>query len=83
MIRIAILDDYQNVVAGDGRLVAARRVRREVTVFDDHLTGLDEVVERLLPFGSSSASTATSSAAAAVGHRAAAPVEADRINRPS
>ena len=36
-------------VAGDGRLVAARRAR-EITVFNDHLSDFDDIVERLLPF---------------------------------
>ena len=49
MIRIAILDDYQNV---------ARQVadwspldgRAAITVFNDHLSDAEAVVERLLPF---------------------------------
>ena len=49
MIRIAILDDYQNVSLemADWSPVAGRAV---ITVFNDHLSNLDEVVERLLPF---------------------------------
>ena len=49
MIRIAILDDFQNVSLemADWSPVAGRAV---ITVFNDHLSNLDEVVERLLPF---------------------------------
>jgi phosphoglycerate dehydrogenase-like enzyme len=49
MIRIAILDDYQNVSLEmadwsplDGRA--------EITVFNDHLSSINDIVERLLPF---------------------------------
>jgi len=49
MIRIAILDDYQNVALkmADWSPLAGRAA---ITVFNDHLSNLDEVVERLLPF---------------------------------
>jgi phosphoglycerate dehydrogenase-like enzyme len=49
MIRIAILDDYQNVALemADWSPLAGRA---EITVFNDHLPDLDDVVERLLPF---------------------------------
>ena len=49
MIRIAILDDYQNVALemADWSPLAGRT---EITVFNDHLSNADEVVERLLPF---------------------------------
>jgi phosphoglycerate dehydrogenase-like enzyme len=49
MIRIAILDDYQNVSLemADWSRLAGRAV---ITVFNDHLTKLDEIVERLRPF---------------------------------
>src|SRR5712671_3426391 len=49
MIRIAILDDYQNVALemADWSPLAGRAV---ITVFNDHLSNLDEIVERLLPF---------------------------------
>jgi phosphoglycerate dehydrogenase-like enzyme len=49
MIRIAILDDYQNVAleTADWSPLAGRA---EITVFNDHLSNLDDVVERLLPF---------------------------------
>ena len=49
MIRIAIVDDYQNVALqmADWSPLAGRAA---ITVFNDHLSNLDEVVERLLPF---------------------------------
>ena len=49
MIRIAILDDYQNVALemADWSPLAGRAV---ITVFNDHLSNFDKVVERLLPF---------------------------------
>ena len=49
MIRIAILDDYQNVALemADWSPLAGRAA---ITVFNDHLSDLDDVVERLLPF---------------------------------
>jgi phosphoglycerate dehydrogenase-like enzyme len=49
MIRIAILDDYQNVSRemADWSPLAGRA---EITVFNDHLSDFDKVVERLLPF---------------------------------
>ena len=49
MIRIAILDDYQNVALkmADWSPLAGRAA---ITVFNDHLSNPDEVVERLLPF---------------------------------
>jgi phosphoglycerate dehydrogenase-like enzyme len=49
MIRIAILDDYQNVALeiADWSALAGRAV---ITVFNDHLSEIDEIVERLLPF---------------------------------
>jgi phosphoglycerate dehydrogenase-like enzyme len=49
MIRIAILDDYQNVALelADWSPLAGRTT---ITVFNDHLSNLDEIVERLLPF---------------------------------
>ena len=47
--RVAILDDYQNVSLemADWSPLAGRAV---ITVFNDHLSTLDEIVERLLPF---------------------------------
>jgi phosphoglycerate dehydrogenase-like enzyme len=49
LVQIAILDDYQNVALEladwsplDGRA--------SITVFNDHVAGIDDVVERLLPF---------------------------------
>src|SRR6516165_10078841 len=49
MILIAILDDYQNVSLemADWSPIADRAV---ITVFNDHLSESDKVVERLLPF---------------------------------
>src|SRR5499425_3113361 len=49
MIRIAILDDYQNVALemADWSPLAGRA---EITVFNDHLSESDKVVERLRPF---------------------------------
>jgi phosphoglycerate dehydrogenase-like enzyme len=49
MLRIAILDDYQNVALkmADWSPFAGRAA---ITVFDDHLSEPDKVVERLLPF---------------------------------
>ena len=49
MIRIAILDDYQNVALkmADWSPLAGRAV---ITVFNDHLSNIDDVVDRLLPF---------------------------------
>jgi phosphoglycerate dehydrogenase-like enzyme len=48
-MRVAILDDYQNVALSmaDWSQVAARA---EITVFTDHLADQDAVVERLAPF---------------------------------
>src|ERR1044072_7868499 len=49
MIRIAVLDDYQNVSLemADWSPLAGRAV---ITVCNDHLTDRDEIVESLLPF---------------------------------
>ncbi len=49
MIRIAVLDDYQNVALemADWSPLAGRA---EITVFNDRLSNLDAIVERLLPF---------------------------------
>jgi phosphoglycerate dehydrogenase-like enzyme len=49
MIHIAILDDYQNasLAMADWSPLAGRA---EITVFNDHLSNFDKVVERLLPF---------------------------------
>src|SRR5262247_4609015 len=48
-MRIAILDDYQNVALNmaDWSALAARA---DIAVFDDHLADPDAVVERLAPF---------------------------------
>jgi phosphoglycerate dehydrogenase-like enzyme len=49
MIRIAVLDDYQNVALemADWSPLAGRAA---ITFFNDHLSDLDGVVDRLLPF---------------------------------
>jgi len=49
MIRIAILDDYQNAALemADWSPLAGGAV---ITVFNDHLSKFDEIVQRLLPF---------------------------------
>ena len=49
MIRIAILDDYQNasLEMADWSPLAGRAV---ITVFNDHLSDSEAIVERLLPF---------------------------------
>ncbi|MET0699278.1 MAG: D-2-hydroxyacid dehydrogenase family protein [Mycobacterium sp.] len=48
-MKVAILDDYQNVAltTADWSPVGARA---DITVFNDHLSDPDEVVERLAPF---------------------------------
>jgi phosphoglycerate dehydrogenase-like enzyme len=48
-MKVAILDDYQNVSLGlaDWSSVASRA---EITVFNDHIADPDAVVQRLLPF---------------------------------
>src|SRR6201996_6376187 len=49
VIRIAVLDDYQNAALemADWSPLAGRA---EITVFNDHLSDFDAIVERLLPF---------------------------------
>jgi phosphoglycerate dehydrogenase-like enzyme len=49
LARIAILDDYQNVSLemADWSPLVGRAV---ITVFNDHVSTFDEIVERLLPF---------------------------------
>src|SRR3954449_1842447 len=48
-LKIAILDDYQNVALemADWSSVANRA---EITVYNDHVAGPEAVIERLLPF---------------------------------
>src|SRR6202045_5449290 len=48
-MKVAILDDYQNVALkmADWSAVASRA---EISVFNDHLTDPAAIVERLLPF---------------------------------
>ena len=48
-MKIAILDDYQNVALKMADWSALAK-KAEVTVFNDHLAGHSAVVERLLPF---------------------------------
>jgi phosphoglycerate dehydrogenase-like enzyme len=48
-MRVAILDDYQNVALSMADWSGVTR-RAELTVFTDHLVEPDAVVERLLPF---------------------------------
>src|SRR5215831_18080987 len=49
MLRIAILDDYQNVALkmADWSPLTGRAT---ITVFNDHLANVEGIVERLLPF---------------------------------
>jgi len=49
VIRIAVLDDYQNAALkmADWSPLAGRAM---ITVFNDHLSHVEDVVERLLPF---------------------------------
>lgn len=47
--RIAVLDDYQNA-ARDMADWSAVEARADITIFNDHVTGEDAVVERLAPF---------------------------------
>jgi len=81
MIRIAILDDYQNVSLemADWLPLAGRA---EITVFNDHLSDSEAIVERLLPFDVVCIMRERHTAAA-VGHRAVAATEAHRIDRAS
>src|SRR5271168_4406028 len=48
-MKVAILDDYQNVALDLADWSAVAR-RAEITVFNDHLADPDAVVARLLPF---------------------------------
>jgi phosphoglycerate dehydrogenase-like enzyme len=49
MIRIAVLDDYQNASLrmADWSALAGRAM---ITVFNDHLSHVEDIVERLMPF---------------------------------
>lgn len=49
MIRIAILDDYQKIALTSADWSAVEKMA-EITVFQDHLTDSDSLVERLKPF---------------------------------
>jgi len=79
MIRIAILDDYQNVSLemADWSPLAGRA---EITVFNDHLSNLDAIVERLRPFDVVCVMRERTPVPT-VSYRAVAAPEADRIDR--
>jgi phosphoglycerate dehydrogenase-like enzyme len=49
MLHIAILDDYQSI-AFEMADWSPLKGRTEITVFNDHLSNSDDIVERLLPF---------------------------------
>jgi phosphoglycerate dehydrogenase-like enzyme len=49
MMKIAILDDYQNIALQMADWSALAK-RAEITVFNDHVRAVDDVVARLLPF---------------------------------
>ncbi|SEE29960.1 D-2-hydroxyacid dehydrogenase family protein [Bradyrhizobium erythrophlei] len=48
-MKIAILDDYQNVALGSADWSAVAK-KADITVFNDHIDQTDALVERLLPF---------------------------------
>jgi len=48
-IKIAILDDYQNIALSMADWSAVEK-NAEITVFHDHISDQDKLVERLLPF---------------------------------
>jgi phosphoglycerate dehydrogenase-like enzyme len=48
-LKVAILDDYQNVALGLADWSAVAR-RAEITVFNDHVADPAAVIQRLLPF---------------------------------
>jgi len=48
-VKIAILDDYQNVALGSADWSAVAK-KADITVFNDHIDQTDALVERLLPF---------------------------------
>jgi hypothetical protein len=50
-MKIAILDDYQNVALKMADWTALA-VRAEITVFNDYLADVEELVERLARFDS-------------------------------
>ena len=79
MIRIAILDDFQSVSLqmADWSPLAGRTA---ITVFNDHLSDFDAIIERLLPFDVVCVMRRAHSVAAA-SHGAIAEIEADRIDR--
>src|SRR5947208_16933382 len=48
-MKIALLDDYRNVGLRMAEWPALPR-RAQITVFNDHVSAIDDVVARLLPF---------------------------------
>src|SRR6266478_4829831 len=48
-VKIAILDDYQNVALSIAEWSAVAK-KAEITVFNDHIDQTDALIERLLPF---------------------------------
>ena len=48
-MKIAILDDYQNVALSLADWSAVAKMA-EITVFNDHINRTDALIERLLPF---------------------------------
>src|SRR6202166_2135372 len=49
VVKIAILDDYQNVALSIADWSAVAK-RADITVFNDHIDQTDALIERLLPF---------------------------------
>src|SRR6266436_3496228 len=49
VVKIAILDDYQNVALSIGDWSAVAK-KADITVFNDHIDQTDALIERLLPF---------------------------------
>jgi hypothetical protein len=49
-MKVAILDDYQNVALRIADWAGIRRHHGEITVFNDHVADPAAVVERLRPF---------------------------------
>jgi lactate dehydrogenase-like 2-hydroxyacid dehydrogenase len=48
-VKIAILDDYQNVALSIADWSAVAK-KADITVFNDHIDQTDALIERLLPF---------------------------------
>src|SRR5258707_8464722 len=49
VVKIAILDDYQNVALSIADWSAVAK-KADITVFNDHINQTDALIERLLPF---------------------------------